>query len=227
MADKRFRTFPIGNQFLYGNNLQAMRFRKFQKLRRSHHVAVVRHDFTAEPRRIQSRQLRQIDGGLRMPRPPKHAARHCPKRKHMTGAPETRRLRRRIDQKPHRLGALKGGNSRIRRNGVHGNGKGRFMIVRIVCHHRRDIESVETLPLHRRANQSFRICRHEIYGLRRHLVRRDNQVSFVFPVFVVDHHQHFPLLYILNGVLNSGETHFSASSSKSAFCQKLHRQAPG
>ena len=211
LADKGFRSLPVSDQRLHGDDLQLVRLGEFQKLRRPHHVTVVGHDLAAKSRRIKPRQLRKIDGRLRVPGSPKHAARHRPEREHMTGAAETRRLRRWIDQKPHRLAPLESGNARVRRHRVHGNGKRRLMIVRIVRDHRRDVEGVEPVTLHRRADQPLRIGCHEVDRLRRDLVRRDNQVALVFPVLVVDDHQHFPLPDVFDGVLHSRKAHFFPS----------------
>src|ERR1019366_8917773 len=51
--------------------------------------------------------------------------------------------------------------------------------------------------------------RHEIDDLRRHLLRRDREVAFVFPVFVVHHHHDAPGADLLDGVWYRYERHNS------------------
>src|SRR5690348_3666957 len=46
---------------------------------------------------------------------------------------------------------------------------------------------------------------HEVDGLRRHLLRGNDEVAFVLPVLVVDQDDEFPLLYVANGAFDAIE----------------------
>ena len=175
-----------------------MLFRKLFKLRRAHHLAVVRHDLAAKACRIEACKACQIRRRFRMPRAAQNAALDGAQREYMAGTAEGRRLRRRIQHPANRLAAFKSRNPRARLDGVNGNRKGGFMVVRIVRDHRADIELVKTLAVDRRADQPLRVLRHEIDVLRRNRFRRHDEVALVLPILIVYNKNHLAVPNILD-----------------------------
>jgi hypothetical protein len=62
--------------------------------------------------------------------------------------------------------------------------------VPLLGRHHRQLELVAALFGQRQADQAARVLDHEIDGFRRHEVRREHQVAFVFPVFFIDQDHH-------------------------------------
>src|SRR4029078_13290619 len=71
--------------------------------------------------------------------------------------------------------------------------------------HQRNFELVETAGQHRQTNQSAAIARHEVDGIRRHLLVVHLQVPFVLAILVVANDDHPALAESLDGVLDSRE----------------------
>ena len=160
------------------------------------HRAVVVLDFADHPGWIEPRQPRQIDGGLGMPRPLEHAPGAGPKGKHVTRTPEVCRAGGRMDGHLDRAGPVFGGDARthaVLRSGVDADGERRLVAVGVAIHHQRQIEPIQPLPLHRQADQTPRLGGHEVDLLRGGELGGADHIAFVFPVFIVDDDDRFPV----------------------------------
>ena len=107
LLDEALRALAVLDERLDRDDVEAVLFCKLLEFRRAHHVPVVRHDLAAKPRRIESRQAREIRRRLRMARAAQHAALDGAKRKHVAGTAEGRWPCLRIEQELDRLAALK------------------------------------------------------------------------------------------------------------------------
>lgn len=68
--------------------------------------------------------------------------------------------------------------------------EGGFVRFRVIGHHQRDIECIETLAFHGNANEPAGVVHHEGDCFRGDGIGRDHDIAFVFPVLVVDDDDH-------------------------------------
>ena len=66
----------------------------------------------------------------------------------------------------------------------------------------RQLQFFDALGSQCQANQSAGMSGHEIDGLRGHLFCGNDEIAFVFPVFVVDQDDELPLLNVPDGVFD-------------------------
>ena len=202
LLDEALRALPVLDERLDRDDVQSMLFRELFQLRRAHHVPVVRHDLAAKPRRVEARQTREVGRRFRVPRAAQHAALDGTQREDVAWAAEGRGLRRRIEQEPDRLAALERRDARLRIVGIDGNRERRLVVIRVVHDHLPDIQLVETLAVDRRADQPFRVLRHEVDVLGLDRRRRDDEISLVLAVFIVHDNDHLAVLDVLDRLLH-------------------------
>ena len=153
---------------------------------------------------------------------PQHAALNRTQREYMARAPQARRLRSRVDDGLYGLAALKGRNTCLRVKRIYGNRKGRLMIIRVIFDHLANAQFLQALALDRHADEPLGIGGHEIDLLRCHRLRRNNDIAFIFSIFIIYNHQHFSLADIFNCIFYFGKSHnqnpFSPDGLKTVFC---------
>ena len=97
----------------------------------------------------------------------------------------------RVDGGFDRMGPVMGGNAggnpftRLDRHGEAG-----LEFRGIARDHLGQREAVDNRPFQRKADQPAAIQGHEIDDFRRHRRRRDNEIAFIFAVFVIDQDKH-------------------------------------
>ena len=189
--DHRFVGAAIGDQVGDGADLQAMLASKLDQVRQARHGAVFLHDLADHGGRREARQCPQVTAGLGVAGACQHATgtRHDGEdvaRLHDVGrlgirghggldgaCPVGRR-----DAGGHAFGRLDG----HREVGAHlGAVDGR---------HQRQPQSAATLFRQRQTDQAPRMAGHEVDGLGRDEVGRDQQVAFVLAVLVIDQDDH-------------------------------------
>ena len=131
----------------------------------------------------------------------------------MTGTTDVFRAFIRIDQRLYRERPLKGRYSGCYFEGVDRYGKGGAMGIRVLADHRSDSQLVEPFSLHGNADQSPGIFGHEIDGFRSRPGSGNHQVSFIFPVFIIDHDNHPAFPDVFHRFFNGAELECHAEFS--------------
>ena len=176
------------------------------QLRHPSHGAVVVHDLADDADGMETGNPRQIDRGFGLAGSHQHAAVPRPQRKHVAGTGEIPRLRGRI------RGGLRGDSPigrryprarrllRLDRHAERGGELGR-----VLPHHERNVQTVQPVPGHRKADQTPTVLRHEVDQLGGRLLGRDRQIAFVLAVLVVDDDDHPPLANRVHRLVDRGE----------------------
>jgi hypothetical protein len=86
------------------------------------------------------------------------------------------------------------------RAGIHAHCEGGLVVVGVAVDHQRQVKLVEPLALHRQADQAAGLGGHEIDLLRRGELRRTDQITLVFAVFVVDHDDRLAIANCSQGI---------------------------
>ena len=200
--DKVLRMLAVLDEILDGDDVQPMLFCKRLQLGRAHHVSVIRHDLTAEPRREQPRHAREVGRRLGVSRTAQDAALDRTQGEYMARAAEIRGLCRRIEQHLDRVAPLVRRDARRRVVRIDADSEGSLVVVRVVLHHLTDLKLVEAAADDRRADQTACMCRHEVHVLRRHLLCRDDEVALVLPILIVHDDEHLSVFDILDCLFN-------------------------
>ena len=200
--DKVLRMFAVLDEILDGDDVQPMLFRKRLQLGRAHHVAVIRHDLTTEPRREQPCHTREVGRRLGVSRTAQDAPLNRTQGEYMARAAEIRGLCRRIEQHLDRVAPLVRRDARRRVVRIDADSEGSLVVVRVVLHHLTDLKLVEAAADDRRADQTACMCRHEVHVLRRHLLCRDDEVALVLPILIVHDDEHLSVFDILDCLFN-------------------------
>src|SRR3989338_5408166 len=123
----------------------------------------------------------------------------------MPGTDQVLRLRLFINQDLHGIGPVSGGNpGSYAIAGIHGNPPGSLESVLIALSgfmrqeidHRMQAQGLQALVSHRHADKPPAELSHKIYLLRDSRLRGHQQVSFIFPAFVINNDDHLPGFYL-------------------------------
>ena len=197
--------FAVRHQRGHRYEHQIVFLRELNQLWRAHHMAVFIHNLATDAYRCQARQPAQVRGGFRVPGPHQHPAFPAAQREHMARPPEIHSLGAGFRYLFHGVSPL---ISRNARRGIHvidGNGKGRFMIVRIVGNHSAELQLVHDFGIGRHTDEAPGFLCHKIDGLPGTELGRHDQVAFVFPVLVIGYQHHLPCLDGSDGFFNRVE----------------------
>ena len=170
------------------------------------HRSVVLHHLADHPGGDQTREPREIDGGLGVADALEHAAAARPQREDVAGLDEVTRALRRVDRDLHGVRAVVRGDSggdplaRLDRDGERGP-VGRF----VVLGHHPQPELVAALLGQAEADEAAAFLRHEVDRFGRRELRRDGEVALVLAVGRVDDDDHLPLADVLDRVLDGRE----------------------
>ena len=67
-----------------------------------------------------------------------------------------------------------------------------------MAYHHRNTQLIKSLTDYRQTNQAASVHRHEVNGLRGHLVGGNGQITLIFSVFIIDDDEEFALFNVLN-----------------------------
>ena len=182
---------------LYGNEGKAVFLCKLEQIRSAHHVSVFRHNLTAHPALGKAGKPEKVHGCLRVAVSDKHPTSFGNERKSVSGTPE-------ISGNGCFIGALSYGQSSLcgRDSGccfliIHAHGKGRLVIVRVLCNHGLKVEAPGNLAAHGCADKTLGQTCHEVYLLRVCKLSRTDKISLILPVRVIGNHYHFPCSQVI------------------------------
>src|SRR5690606_14067081 len=151
----------------------------------------------------QPRHPGQIHRGLGMAGPAQHPTLLRQQRHHVAGPEEVGRARGRVGEQPHRAGPVGGGDpgahpARVHSHPVRGTAR---VLVGVV--HRGQVEPVTVFGGHRDAHIPGGVPHHERQQRRGGELGGEDQVAFVLPILVVDHHHRPPGRDLRHGPLDT------------------------
>ena len=186
-GDEGFAPDAVGDQVLDGDDLQAVLAGEDQQLRQPLHRAVVIDDLGEDAGRLQPGQLGEIGARLGVAGAGEDAAIAGDQREDVARLQEVGARAIVVGQRPHRVGALLGGDAGGHADlVVDGDGEGGAHRVEIVGDHRRQVQPVGAVGGHRHADDAAGVADHEGHLFRRRLRRGHDQVALVLAVGVVD-----------------------------------------
>ena len=173
------------------NTRRSALLRKDLEVCDSRHFAVlIAHDLAECAGGFEPREEREVDCGLRVPAALEDAPSSRAQREDVARPAKVLRCRRRVRQRAHRGGAIRGGDARGHAHlQVHGDGEGRALGVLVHRHHGPQLERVQSRARERDAHDAGRVPHHKRHRLRGRALRREDQIALVLTVRVV-RHQH-------------------------------------
>ena len=201
-VDHLFRLLPVGDQIRHGDEGQVELLGEFHQFRSPGHGTVIAHDLAADAHRLQSCQPAQVRSGFRMARTPEHPAFPAAEGEHMARPPEVFRFGAFIGAFLDGVGPFHGRDPGSSVLVVDGYGKGSFMVVRVVGHHRFHLEPVQDGTVAGHADQALGMGGHEVDVVRSHVLRTHDQIPFIFPVGVIGDQDHFAGTDVRNGLFD-------------------------
>ena len=191
-----------------GAKAQVVLLRKGFEIGEAGHGAVFVHDLHDHRRRGAACKARQIHGGFRMARSTEHPTglghegEDVPRGHDVIGGGG------RIDGDGDGLRAVGSGNPRghpLRR--FDGHGEVGVMLRPVAGGHGREPQLPAPIDGHGHANEATGVARHEVHGLGGDMLRRHNEIAFVFPIFVVQEHDHLACAQVFDELFNGGKGH--------------------
>ena len=176
-----------------------MFLREFFQVRTARHAAIFIHDLDDCGRWHVARHACQITAGFGVTGATQHATRLRHDRKNMTWLHDIARHRITSDGNLNGAGAIGGRNTGGYSGGrFDGNSKIGGIGCVVLIHHQRQLQKFTTIPGKRQADQAARIGRHEIYVFCAHALGGNDQIAFVFAVFIIHQYHHLALANIVD-----------------------------
>ena len=209
-ANEALGFHAVANEVRHRDHLQVVVDAEFAELRHARHGAVVIHDLTDDAGGRQTGETGEVDGRLRLAGAHQHAAFARAQGEDMAGPRQVLGPAFRVNGGEDGAGAVGGGDA----GGDAGAGVDRFAksgteIGSILGTHERQPEVVAAFRREGQADEPAAIGGHEIDDLGGDFFGGDGEVSLVFPVFIVHHHQHAAGANLLNSFRNPNKRHNS------------------
>ena len=174
-------------------NLQPMAGGKNLQIRQPGHGAVVVHDFADHRSGRATRHRRQITARFGMAGAHQHATIHCLQGKNMAGLHQIGGHRFRGDSRLHGARPVGGADAGAHALcGFDGYGERSAVFGAVASGHGRQRQPLAAFAGEGQTNQPAPEARHEIDRLSTDMVRRQDQIAFVFAVFLVHQNHHAP-----------------------------------
>ncbi len=176
------------------------------KIRHPRHGAVLIHDLADHGCRVEPGETRKIDRGFRMPRTDENASLARDQREHVPRRDDVVMIFGRIDRRRDRACTVVRGNAggdafaRLDRHGERGAGPGG-----IGPHHRFQPELLRPGFRQCEADQAAAVLGHEVDGIGRRHLRRDDEIAFVLAVLGVDQNDHAAVAQVIQQLRRGGE----------------------
>ena len=197
---------PVTNQVGDRTDANTALARKALEVRPARHAAVFVQDLDDHGGRFEPGKPREIAAGFGMPGTRQDAARLRHDGENMTRLAEVVGAGVRRDRRPDRAGAIVRGYA-----GRYSFGRldrdceiGRVVFIGL-RHHQWQPQLRATFSRQRQADQPAAVRRHAIDVFGPHQLRRHDQVTFVLPVFIVDHDDHLARTDIRDDVFDIAE----------------------
>ena len=204
--DQLLRAPAVLDEVGDGDHLQPVSLAVGDQILDAGHRPVVVHHLAHDAGGRETREPREVDGGLRLAGALEHAAVACAQRKDVTGLHEIGRLRVGMDRHLDRSRPVVRGDARrhslarLDRDGERGSER-RF----VVLGHLVQAEHVAALAGEAEADEAARVHRHEVDRVRRRELRRDDEVTLVLAVRIVDDDDEPAGADVLDRLVDGGE----------------------
>jgi Domain of unknown function (DUF4388) len=219
--DQRFFAQPMLHQIRHRDHQKPMTLTEGNEIRHASHAAIFFHDFADHATGMEPCEPSEIHAGLGLSGARQHATGAGPQGEHMAGFDEIIGLARGVDERLDRSGTVEGADARGgSRPRFHGHAKSRFKGAGVVPHHHRNLQTVQQLTFKCGADQASAMGGHEIDGLGRDMLGRHGEIAFVFPVFIIDDHDHVPQADGLDGLVDARKGGFGARVHAFSFARK-------
>ena len=194
----------VGNHILDADQFQVPFPGKSDELRQTGHGAVFVHDLHEGSGRVETGHLTEVDGCLGVSAAAQDAVLLSIKRVNMAGAPEGLGSGGRIGKGLDGLGTVVGRDARRAAfEFVDGHGEGGTQHRGVVLHLMGQIQFLAALDGDGCAEYAAGMFQHEVHLLGGNLFGGDNQVAFIFAVFVIHDNHEFSFLEVFYGFLYS------------------------
>ncbi len=205
LLDERLLAEPVGDQRGDRDHLQPELLGDLHQLRHAGHRAVLVHDFDQCSGGLQPGQTGQIDGRFGVARATQYSFLTGAQRVDVARTPQIGRTRRGVGQRTDRGGSVVDRDSRraVVAQQVDRHREGRAQQRGVVGLHHVEFEFGATLLRKRRAEHAAALLEHEVHDFGRDLLRGDDEVAFVFAVFVIDDDDDFAVAEVLDDLFNA------------------------
>ncbi len=191
--DQRLVAAAVVNQIGDGADLDVVRAGEFDQIGQTRHRAVVLEHFANHRCRLKPGQLGEIATGFGMSGAHQHATFACDDREGVSRHHEIGRLGVARHRRLHGACAILRRDAR--RHAFSGFDRGRecgAVRARIVVCHLHQTELAGACFGDRQADETACVRHHEIDRLRRHVVGGQDDIAFVFAIFIVNQNDHAP-----------------------------------
>ena len=197
---------PVADQVLDGADLEAVALGEGDEVGHARHGAVVVHDLADDAGGVEPGEPREIDAGLRVPGADQHAALARDQREHVARRDDVVVVLGGVDGGGDGAGAVVRGDAgghalaRLDRH-REGGALPRLALARHVL----EAQLVGALAREREADEAAAVLGHEVDGVGRRHLRRDDEVALVLAVLGVDQDDHAPVAQILDDLVDGRE----------------------
>ena len=206
LADHGFGAAAVLDQIGNGADLQAVLGGKFLQVGQARHGAVIVHDLADHGGRAGAGHAGQVAAGFGMAGAHQHATIHRLQREDMARLHQIAGLGIGCHGGLHGAGTVSGGDAGGDAfGGLDGDGEGSGVDGAVVGRHRRQAQVLAALARQRQADQAAAIACHEVDGFGRDMVGGQDQVAFVFAVFVIDQDHHLARAHVGHDIGHGGD----------------------
>ena len=197
---------PVGNEVLYRADLEAVPLREGDEVRHARHGTVVVHDLADHRCRIEAGHARQINRGFRMTGADQHAALARDEGEHVPGRDDVGGALRRVDgggDGACPIGRRDAGRDALAR--LDRLREGCAVARAVAADHRFELELGGARAGERQADQPAPVARHEVDGVRRRHLGRNDEVALVLALLCIDEHDHAAVAHVLQDLGDRGQ----------------------
>ena len=186
LEDEALPLHAVSDEALNGEHLQAVPLAELLQLRQPGHAAILVHDLADHPGGIEPCQPGQVDAGLGVAGSAQNPSLFGSQGKEMARGHKIALFSPGIDKGLHSCRPIEGRDSGGGGSpGIHRYGKSGLHGLGILKGHQGQLQLIQPLSNHGDADQAPSMADHEVYGLRRRLFCRQDQVALVLPIFIV------------------------------------------
>ncbi len=202
------------------------RLRKGDEIGQPRHGAVVVHDLADHAGRVEPGKTRHVHRRLGMAGAHQHAAFSGQQREDVAGGGDVAIVLGGVDGDRHGVGAVMGGDAgRDAFAGLDGDGEGGGVARAVGARHQLKMQLLGPLRREREADEPAAVLGHEVDGVGRGHLRRDDEVALVLPLLGIDQDEHVPVARVLDHLLDGGERGMVAGLAQDRHGRWVSRKA--
>ena len=191
--------------------------RKRHQIGQTRHLAIVTDDLADHAGGDQSCQTGDVHRGFGVTRAHQRATLTGEQREDVAGGGDVVTRRIRVDRARNRQRTVGGRNAGCNPfAGFDGDGEGGLVPGAVGLAHQRQCQLLHLAAFHRQTDQAARMADHEVDLLGGGKLRRDDQITLVFAVFVIDQNEHPPRARFRNQIFGRSEVFAEGFGEQSA-----------